>query len=241
METKFVGVSDLHGDLPDRDKLPPGDVLIIAGDVLPDDWIPPHINQVSTTRFQRQGLWFGEVFVPWVTNVKTKFEHVIFIGGNHDFFFEKAGDGHVQTFLPPLVHYLNNSSVQINGLMIHGIPWNMTSGWAFSPGEEFMDAEFQKLRSLPIDLMISHGSPDSKIIPEIGPAHTYFGSRAFSEWIVGRIGTLQAVVWGHIHDGFGIHPHPKLFMANLAAKDEKYRSVNPPISFTLKRKDLHLG
>lgn len=122
--------------------------------------------------------------------------------------------------------------------MIHGIPWNMVSGWAFAPGEEVIAEELGKLP--PINLMISHGSPDSKIIPEIGPAHTYYGSRSFSEWIVSRIGSLQGVIWGHIHDGFGVYPHPKLFLANVAAKDESYRSVNPPISFSLTRKDIHV-
>lgn len=78
---RIVAISDLHGDLIPVADLPEGDTLVIAGDVLPEDFNPPrHGFGVGTTRIMRQGMWFDEVWVPYLAALGERFTHVLGFG-----------------------------------------------------------------------------------------------------------------------------------------------------------------
>jgi len=66
-----------------------------------------------------------EDFLSWFD--KQNFEHKILIAGNHDFYFERESDEHIQQLLPENVVYLKDSSTTINGLKIWGSP--ITAGF----------------------------------------------------------------------------------------------------------------
>lgn len=217
---KLTAISDIHGDLMDLKDLPEGDVLIIAGDILPDDYHPSGRDQVGTTRIDRQGWWFDQVFIPYLALLRTKFEHVIFSPGNHDFFFAAVMISGVTKDLPPGVHYLSETSVEINGVRFFGAGWNCTRGWAFAFDEE---DHARKLKEVPsdTDVLIVHGPPYRADFEEL----THFTSPVFGLWLK-KQNHLQAVICGHVHEAFGFYPgKPPLWVVSV--KNRLYRTVNP--------------
>ena len=82
---KFVTIADTHGKHNSL-KIPSGDVLIHAGDISmkgDEDEVVEFLD------------WFD----------KQDFEHKVLIAGNHDFYFERESDEHIQLLLPQNVVY----------------------------------------------------------------------------------------------------------------------------------------
>jgi predicted phosphohydrolase len=110
---KFVAISDTHGQH-EQSILPPGDVLIHAGDI--------------STRGNETEV---REFFDWFT--KQDFEHKIFIAGNHDFYFENESSEKINKMLPKEIVYLNDSGFSLDGINIWGspiTPW--FNNWAFN-------------------------------------------------------------------------------------------------------------
>lgn len=92
-------MSDLHLEFgPLKDGPNSADVLILAGDI-----------SVSTN-------------IDWINQQSDRFEHVIYINGNHEFY-----GGHLTNTIEETaeklndnVHYLNNESIVIDGVSFHG-------------------------------------------------------------------------------------------------------------------------
>ena len=116
---RIVAISDTHDKHRSLD-LPRGDVLVHGGDV----------------------TWRGEIdifrdFNEWcgVQKSTNGFQHVLVIGGNHDFTLEKPG----KPALPVLTHctYLEDSGVTIGGVRFWGSPWSLKFlDWAFMREDE---------------------------------------------------------------------------------------------------------
>lgn len=150
-EVKICAISDTHGSLPSD--LPSADILLIAGDVC-----PAVDHSVSF-----QGQWIGSNLLSWMKAriMKEQFKHIIFISGNHDFFFEDLMDANREdTFrktLPKNVHYLRDNMVELEGLKIWGSPWsNFFCDWAFMRYEDGLDEIYSKIPE-GLDILISHG------------------------------------------------------------------------------------
>lgn len=223
---RIIAISDLHGDLIDLKDLPEGDVLVIAGDVLPDDFHPPGRDQVGTSRIDRQGWFHDDVLVPWLRHLKTRFPSIILVPGNHDFFYQAVMISGVAKTLPEGVTYLSETTVEVGGVKFFGAGWNLTTGWAFALLEEKIE---EKCGEIPLDtdVLIVHGPPFNKEYP---PLHHYTSS-ALAKYLTLNRG-IKVVITGHVHEAYGVYPvasipgHPIVYVVSV--KDRNYRTVHPP-------------
>lgn len=202
--TRIVCISDTHNTFP---KLPPGDVLIHAGDLT---------NQGTFSELQKTVAWLE----------KAPFESKIVIAGNHDItlqsaFYEQHGcyfhmQGQQDTNQcirlltdSPSLTYLNHESrvVRLTNpegpqttFKVFGSPWSPSRGlWAFGYAPEDADALWDQI-PLDSDIVVAHTPPkyhvDEK--PSRGPA----GCEALRQalWRV----RPRLTVCGHAHEGRGV-------------------------------------
>ena len=96
---KIVAISDTHGQHAGLRELPPGDVLIHAGDC----------TGGSGSRHLRD-------FLQWLDAQPHQFK--ILTAGNHDWIFERHPDiaRAMVRELAPSVHYLQDNGVEIDGV-----------------------------------------------------------------------------------------------------------------------------
>jgi Icc-related predicted phosphoesterase len=185
---KIVALSDIHGHLP---AIPECDLLIIAGDICP------------TSNHSRpfQADWLMGIFNPWIKNVPAK--NKVIIAGNHDFVFEDRP----YNFSPSKLNciYLENFSVEIDGIKIWGSPFSRWFySWAFNAPETdneevFLDKLYSKIPQ-DTDIIISHGPPIG--YGDITLEGTRTGSIKLLEHFKRTSAKLLLV--GHIHEDRGI-------------------------------------
>ena len=223
---KLVAISDLHGDqIPPAD-LPDGDVLVIAGDVLADDYHPAGRAIIGTDRVQRQGWFFDEVWAPYLEQLSEKYPHVLWIAGNHDFFFQAISAKRIDEAVTSAnVHYLQESFIVLDGVKFYGAPWNMTQGWAFAIDE----AEYAvRLGNVPADtdVMIVHGPPAIKGMPGV-----HWTSEIFGDWLA--LTPMKAVICGHIHEAYGTYQIGTTPVYVVSSKNRQYELVNLPVEIEI--------
>ena len=223
---KLVAISDLHGDQIPPNDFPDGDVLVIAGDVLADDYQPPGRDIVGTSRILRQGWFFDEVWIPYMEQLGEKYSAVLWIAGNHDFFLQAISAKRIQHSMPPGVHYLQESSIVLDGVKFYGAPWNMTMGWAFALDDEPEHAV--KLGNVPADtnVLIVHGPPRIEGMPGF-----HYTSEAFGDWL--GLTPLKAVICGHIHEAYGTYQIGTTPVYVVSSKNRNYELVNPPVEIEI--------
>lgn len=175
---RLVCFSDTHGRHGDI-KIPEGDVLIFAGDFTPG------------TDFKRETL---ESFLRWFELLPHKYK--ILIGGNHDRVLER-----IDTSLLSSIHYLEDSSISIDGIKFYGSPWTPKFfNWAFMLPRDGVEIR-RKWRAIPqnTDVLITHGPPYSVLDYSKGAGS--IGCRDLYGHI--RDLNLKAHIFGHIHEGYG--------------------------------------
>ena len=215
---KIVVISDTHGQHLGM-QIPDGDILIHCGDFC------PHGQYLDALKFVN---WFGT----------QRHKHKIFIAGNHDLYFERGNPCDVDSFLkamPPAVHYLQDSGIELEGLKFWGSPVQPTFfNWAFNRdrGEEIK--KHWDLIPEGTDVLITHGPPYK--ICDVAPNGTGFYKN------VGCVDLLNATlkikpklhVFGHIHfSGGNNFVSPKTIYANASICDEDYLRNNKPIIFDI--------
>jgi Icc-related predicted phosphoesterase len=207
---KFIAISDTH--LRHRGlKLPKGDVLLHAGD------ITYHGKKEEVIDFLD---WFG----------KQNYLYKIFIAGNHDFFFEKAGKSEIETLIPEGVTYLNDSGISINGIKIWGSP---VTPW-------FYNWAFNRKRGEPITKHWRLVPPDTDILLTHGPAYGFL-DQLINEQHAGCQDLLRTVltikpkyhVFGHIHESYGSIKRTGIQFINASVVNELYELINKPIVFEI--------
>ncbi len=216
---KVVCVSDIHGELPPIEEC---DLLIIGGDICPDG-----------SPFD-QSKWLYNSFEKWLEEIPAK--NVVGIAGNHDLVFEK---------MPHMVpknlkwKYLQHDFVEINGLKIFGTPWIMPIWGAFQADDDDLK---KKYRQIPdnVDILVTHGPAFGigDLVPtryyEPDGATEHCGSQSLRE----RIFEIkpQVVVFGHIHEAYGIYHEEGVKFYNPSMMDRRYVPTNYPLVFDIEPK-----
>ncbi len=224
---RFVCISDTHNRT-DNLQLPDGDVLLHAGD------------------FSQTGLP-GEVkhFEEFIEKVKSQFQKIVVIAGNHDltFDFENYGSGLADDFhrnktidcravkdsLKSKCVYLEDELVEISGIKIYGSPWQPEfGGWGFNlmRGEKCLE----KWNMIPdeVDILMTHGPPLGHGDKCQGGARA--GCSELLSTIQERV-KPKYHIFGHIHEGYGITTDGVTTYINASSLNTSYQQVNEPIIF----------
>lgn len=225
---KLVCTSDTHMAEPD---LPPGDVLIHAGDFT----------------FKGRPYEITQQLL-WLANQRHKFNHVICVPGNHDFGFESNYYQYKSEAANQGITFLNDAEVVVDGVKFWGspiTPW--FHNWAFNRYPEDIEPHWLLMPD-DVNVLITHGPPRDILdgVPEydrvlIGYDNHYrpqYTKKFLSERHVGcpklleRIKELKQLklhVFGHIHEGYGQIEKDGVKFVNASHMDDDYKPVNQPI------------
>ena len=222
----IIAISDLHGNLININNQ--ADILIIAG-----DWSPLYCQHCYDSVID----WMNKRFIPWM--LKQNVDHIIFIPGNHDLvctyksFIFDLNKILARYNATDKVHYLNNSSIVIDGIKFYGTPNNESPrGWAFAYPYN-CEYNFDK----DTDILITHQPP---MIGNAGYVSLYnkeLGSRKLRNEILDS--NISINICGHIHTGeHGEIPvilnncrHSCVY--NVSILDEDYLVAYEPTFITL--------
>jgi Icc-related predicted phosphoesterase len=199
---KIVLISDTHNKH-DEIILPEGDMIIHAGDVSGSGTF----TEILT--FQQ---WFSRL----------DFKHKIFIAGNHDFAFEKLNMSHA---LPEGVTYLQDTSIEIEGLKIYGSPYTPKFyNWAFMKNRGPEIKQVWDLIPDRVDILVTHGPPH-QILDE-----NAFGKPTGCLDLLNRVNEVKPSihVFGHIHEAYGMIEISGTRYFNASSLDDNYRVRNAP-------------
>ncbi len=204
---KLVCVSDTHS-LHNELEIPDGDILIHTGDITRSGEIDSLLN-----------------FNEWLA--KQPHEFKVVIGGNHDRRTKEVLGKIITNGI-----YLNNTSIEINGLVFWGSPYTPAIGefenyWAFSPergGYELRDI----WNAIPndTDILLTHGPPHGIL------DQTKSGYYVGCELLIGKIIKVKPKlhIFGHIHEGYGIYrARYGTTFVNCSVVDENYNLKNKPV------------
>lgn len=204
MTLRLVVLSDTHG-LHDRLEVPPGDILIHAGDLS-----------------RRGDLHEVRAFDAWLARLEHR--HKLVIAGNHDFCFERqpeaarAALGHAR--------YLEDEAVEIEGIRFYGSPWQpWFYDWAFNlqRGADIR-AKWQQIPDN-TDVLITHGPPVGQ-----GDANAH-GDAVGCADLLERVRQVQPRyhLFGHIHEAYGTTSDGTTTFVNASTCNLGYRPVQPPV------------
>ncbi len=203
---KVIFISDTHTKHNDV-ILPDGDILIHAGDVSSMG----RENEIND-------------FIKWFKELPHK--HKIFVGGNHDFFFEKAETQIVQNKIPKNVTYLDDSACSIEGLNIWGSPIQPEFfNWAFNRKRGKEIKKHWDLIPNNTDILITHGPPYGVL------DKTSDGEHVGCEDLRNKVFEINPKihVFGHIHEEYGIIKEKGIVFINASLLNRRYQYTNEPI------------
>jgi Icc-related predicted phosphoesterase len=211
---RITFISDTHTK--ERDlMLPGGDVLIHGGDIMNSGW-----NYADVMNFLK---WF----------VSQDYDELIFIAGNHDHRFE-TNPLDIKAILEkyPLVTYLEDNWVEVNGVKIYGSPWQPEFyNWAFNLPRNGWELE-QKWKDIPedTDILITHGPPQGHLDTS-GPPWNQ--PNLGCELLRVRVDELKPKihVFGHIHGSAGHKEYGGTHFINASILNEDYVQVNDGVTF----------
>lgn len=205
---KVVLISDTHG-LHDRLKVPNGDMIIHAGDV-------------SGSGTESEVL----SFLNWFSSLN--FKHKVFVAGNHDFILEERSSL-VDGYLCKGVTYLQNSSIEIEGLKIYGSPYTPNlNDWAFLKSKKEMKKEWDLVPN-DLDILVTH-SPPYKILD-----YTILDGNIGCQYPLNRVLEVnpRIHVFGHVHEAHGMVEISGTKYFNACSLDENYSVKNAPFLIVL--------
>ena len=204
-------IGDFHGVLPPP--VPPADVLLICGDVGPDE---P----------DAAGAWLRDELGPWLEAQPV--DAIVAVAGNHDLL--AASDPTAFRAAAPW-HYLDNETAVIDGVRVAGSAWSLPFGeWPFMADEHALDAIWQ---TIPADteIVLVHGPPYGCCDA------TSSGVRGGSRSLLRRLNeltSLRLVCCGHIHEGYGRETlWSGALVVNASLVDVTVRLANEPVLIDL--------
>lgn len=238
---KIVAISDIHGNLPGKEKLkdismPEGDVLCICGDIVPLD-------------FQRDyylsEYWFSNVFNPWT--MELPYKKILVIPGNHDFYLynqiveiKKKPVG-FSSAINDKTLLLCDNELEYEGVRFYGTPWVPDiKGWAFYKNVSDLNAAYSKIPKV-CDVLLTHCPPalgsQGTVLQRGCNYMASFGSTILADILLER--DIRMVLSGHIHSGahfeecFENHTGHITTMRNVSLLDDDYKVRYTPFMFNL--------
>jgi Icc-related predicted phosphoesterase len=223
--TKFVCISDTHSKHWDL-TLPEGDVLLCAGDI--------SYARKGDLKQEEEQL---RDFSVWLNTLS--YEHIVVIAGNHDFLFEHKKNVAIDILTDnnPNVHYLDQTSIEINDFKIYGEPRTPRFyDWAFNVSRSGMKDVWDLVPG-DTDILLTHGPPlgYGDLVEEVG-FDLFSGANKFinvgckyQKDLIHNM-NLKLVVSGHIHEGYGqwFKPQTSTHIVNASVVNRRYRPVNVP-------------
>jgi Icc-related predicted phosphoesterase len=231
----IIATSDLHGSFP---KIPECDLFLITGDLSPVRGRaaigPMEFFHNQPKARAKQANWFVKDCRPWFQSLPARY--IVFSGGNHDYFLDDPGF-RVEDPEAFGAYYLQDDSVEIEGLKIYATPWvPHLANWAFHANEQTLKEKFALIPE-DTDVLMSHGPPygilDNANYPEERKLDQYFkpvdnskhvGANFLEEAIL-RVGP-SLFVCGHIHEHHGQAMLEDTVCANVSLMDREYDSDN---------------
>lgn len=205
---RIVAFSDSHNKHRSL-VVPDGDILIFGGDAT---------ERGTVAEMSDFMTWFKAL----------PHEHKFFVAGNHDFLAESGG--HQFDEMRQGLHYLQNDTIEHEGMLIHGSPMTPYFGnWAFMRQRgERLNRYWEMIPDKGVDILIVHGPPYGILD---GVDRKY----AFTEH-VGDVGLRERIrevkpklfLCGHIHEGQGWARDEHTLYVNTSIMDTNYSPVNRP-------------
>ncbi|EFO85800.1 hypothetical protein CRE_02282 [Caenorhabditis remanei] len=236
---RFVCIGCTHGEQMDLSRLPPGDVLLVAGDFT-SCGLPNEVHN------------FNKLLG------KLKYAYKVVIGGNHECTFDdtflklnkesEPKEMALKQALLSAIHsdskggisakdllsnaiYLEDSVIELFGITIYGTPWQpKVDNWAFnlSRGQSLLD----KWNMIPtgVDVLLTH-------TPPLG-----HGDMMNNGQRMGCVELLNTVfkrvrpkyhVFGHIHEGYGCTTDGYTKFINCCLCNENLDMKNEPVIFDI--------
>jgi Icc-related predicted phosphoesterase len=196
---------------------------LIGGDIL------IHCGDVSSMGYKYE----VEKFLKWFSRQPYKYK--VFIAGNHDFLFQNEPEI-AQELLNKFsdIIYLQDSSVNIEGLRIYGTPWMPTFlSWAFNLPKDQLQEKIDKIK--PCDILITHHPPFGRLDMVVGKWQ-HLGC----ELLIKRVEELKPLIhcFGDIHTGYGYQFDGYTHFINASVLNEQYLYQQPPISVELNGRNI---
>lgn len=204
---RIVCLADTHS-LHHQVVVPPGDVLIHAGD---------HCNHGTQGEIRNFNRWIGGLPHP----------RKLVVAGNHDLPWHRR-PRYARLWLGQ-AEYLQGTSTQVEGMRVWGSPWHPEivqgnpAGWAFQlprGGPELQSIWDQIPED--VEVLITH-TPPRGILDPIGKGCELLLAR------LAQLPRLRLHVFGHIHGGYGQTQRESVHFLNASICDEDYRPGNPPL------------
>lgn len=203
---RVVAMSDSH-NLHRRVEIPPGDILLHAGDI--------------TAQGDLKDLADFDAFLGTLPH-----RHKIVIAGNHDFCFEQD-PGAAQALMRNAI-YLEDAAVTVEGIKIYGSPWQpWFYDWAFNlPRGEALREKWALIPE-DVDILVTHGPPRGHL------DLTTAGDSAGCDDLRARVEAVRPAyhVFGHIHEGYGMTRDAHTTYVNACVCTVAYKPWNRPLVF----------
>jgi len=214
MTTRVVCISDTHNKH-GLMEVPPGDLLIHAGDV-------------SMMGSPEELLGFIQWFADLPHGKK------VLIGGNHDFGLEASTDKLIyrQIMKTKGITYLEGEMTYFNDMKIWGGPWQpMFHDWAFNVARgEPLRAKWSQIPE-DTDIVVTHGPP-AGIQDITNRTGSGVGDEDLRDELVGRVKPALHV-FGHIHEAAGWSNVEGICFVNASSLNLQYEYANAPVELDM--------
>ncbi len=206
---RICSLSDTHRQH-QKIKIEKCDLFIFAGDA--------EINSLSALHD----------FKEWLLSIDAK--EIIVIFGNHDTEAERLGRCFLKSYFKSNdIIYLENETVEIEGLKIWGSPFSKEfNAWAFMKESYYLKPIWESIPN-DTDIVITHG-PAFGICDNVYPSNENHGCKELRK-VIDKI-QPKFHICGHLHESYGQITN-KTKTINCSVLNEKYELVNNPIYFEI--------
>lgn len=162
-------------------------------------------------------------FLLWYADLPCK--HKILVAGNHDWYAYKHSDRFKMKCALLGIAYLEDSSIEINGVKFYGTPWcTQFYDWAFMKSESELIKHWKAIPT-DTDVLLTH-TPPLGVLDRVFRGNV--GSSTLAQYIASKL-DLQLHVFGHIHECAGHEVTTTHRSINAACVNDFREEVKPRI------------